>query len=119
MASILVIDDNDLNLSLIRDMLSSSGHTVHAANNGKSALEIASSLKLDLVLTDIQMPEMSGVDVMKNLKAIPNFQSVPIIAVTAHTMQGDKAEFLNAGFDSYLSKPLTLAKLLGIVNNYV
>ncbi len=118
MANILVIDDNDLNLCLIRDMLSASGHVVYTANSGKSALEMAPSLQLDLVLTDIQMPEISGIDVMKNLKSHPDYQGIPIVAVTAHTMQGDEVEFLNAGFDGYLSKPLTFNKLLDVVNKY-
>ncbi len=119
MASILIIDDNKLNLRLIRDMLSVSGHIVYTAESGKSALKMVAGIKLDLILTDIQMPEMSGVELMKSLKANPNCQGIPIIAVTAYTMQDDKTKIINYGFDDYLSKPLTLEKLLTTVNSHL
>lgn len=118
MANILVIDDNEMNLRLINDMLKAAGHVVQIANNGSCALEMVAANKFDIVLTDLQMPKISGIEIMNSLKANSSYRNIPIVAVTAHAMQGTDEELLEAGFDAYLSKPLALSELLELVDRF-
>jgi two-component system cell cycle response regulator len=103
---ILVIEDNPANMELARYVLEAFGYTVSAAVDGESGLELARAEPPDLVICDLQLPGIDGIEVAKRLKAQPALSRVPLIAVTAYAMVGDRERVLAAGFDGYISKPL-------------
>jgi len=111
MKRILVAEDRPASLELIRTVLESAGYEVIGAVDGQEAVEKASGNPVDLVLLDLQMPKMDGFDVLAQLRKDPRFQSIPIVALTASAMQGDRERALAAGFSSYLAKPVDLIVL--------
>ncbi|MEZ4629443.1 MAG: response regulator [Deinococcales bacterium] len=119
LTDILIVDDNELNLRLFHDMLSAKGYRVSIARNGFEGLDMASSLKPRLLLLDIQMPKLSGTDMLIALRQQPKLCHIPVIAVTALAMQQDEENLLAAGFDAYLSKPVSLKKLLLTVESHL
>jgi two-component system cell cycle response regulator len=106
MARILVIEDNPANMELARYVLEAFGYTVRAAVDGESGLALARAEPPDLVICDLQLPGIDGIEVAKRLKAQPALARVPLIAVTAYAMVGDRERVLAAGFDGYISKPI-------------
>jgi PAS domain S-box-containing protein len=118
-ASILIAEDNDINRELVTQMLARLGHDGTAAANGREALATAQRRVFDLVLMDIQMPEMDGVSAAAAIRALPGAHGgTPIVAVTANAMVGDRERYLAAGFDDYLAKPLHLDQLQEIVTRW-
>ena len=115
---ILVVEDNEKNMKLFRDVLVATGHRTLEATTGGEAVELATAHSLDLVLMDIQLPDISGVEALGRLRANERTASVPVIALTAQAMEGDRERFLAAGFDGYLSKPVNVADLIAIVKRY-
>lgn len=115
---ILVVDDNIRNLRLLHDMLEAIGHEVTAAESAQTGLEQARALHYDLIFMDVQMPQMSGIEVMETLKADASWQVTPIIAITAHAMRGDDRNLLKAGFDAYVSKPVSMQELLEVIEAF-
>jgi len=111
MKRILVAEDRPASLELIRMVLESTGYEVIVATDGQQAMEKASSNSVDLVLLDLQMPKIDGFGVVAHLRKDPRFASVPIVALTASAMQGDRERALAAGFSSYIAKPIDLAAL--------
>lgn len=105
-ARILVVEDNQANLELVRYLLEHAGHTVVVAEHGLAGLELALSERPDLVLSDLQMPFMDGYELLRQLRAHPTLGDVPVIAVTAFSMSGDRSKVMEAGFNGYLSKPI-------------
>lgn len=105
-ARILVIEDNSANLDLLIFLLTAFGHEPFSAVDGLEGLEAAKRLRPDLVVCDLQLPKVSGYDVARRLKAEPDFRAVPLIAVTAYAMPGDREKALSAGFDGYIAKPI-------------
>ncbi|WP_167590401.1 PAS domain-containing hybrid sensor histidine kinase/response regulator [Oceanidesulfovibrio indonesiensis] len=118
---ILVVDDNAMNQELMRMALGTKGYTVHNAYSGEDALEFLSVQPVDLVLMDIQMPEMDGLTAVKKLRkqrlAVPS--DVPVIAMTAHALPGDRERMIKAGCDDYLAKPVDMKELFGIMERYL
>jgi PAS domain S-box-containing protein len=110
---VLVAEDNPVSLTIIRDYLVAHAFRVVAAGNGVEALDRAAEFGPDLILMDIQMPEMDGLEACRRLRAIPRFASVPIVAMTALAMPGDRERCLGAGATDYITKPLSLRALLG------
>lgn len=106
MTRILVIEDNPANMELVRYVLESFGYAVSAAADGESGLELARAEPPDLVICDLQLPGIDGIEVTKRLKEQPALSRVPVIAVTAYAMVGDRERLLAAGFDGYIAKPL-------------
>lgn len=106
-AHILVVEDNPANLELVRYLLEMAGHTVTAAEHGEAGLEAALRDPPDLVLSDLQMPCMDGYVLLGHLRAHPALRNIPVVAVTAFSMSGDRHKVMQAGFDGYLSKPIT------------
>lgn len=106
MSRILIIEDNPASLELMRYLLKMSGHEVHAADDGAAGLEAARQLLPDLIICDVRLPKIDGYEVVRCLKADPGFRDVPVIAVTAQAMLGDRERGLAAGFDGYLYKPI-------------
>lgn len=103
---ILVIEDNEQNLYLVRYILEQKNYEVFAVPDGKSGIEMAASLKPDMILLDIQLPGMDGYSVARNLRRIPGLAETPIVAVTSYAMHGDREKVMEAGCNGYIEKPI-------------
>jgi two-component system cell cycle response regulator DivK len=112
---ILVVEDNELNMKLFRDVLVATGYRTLEATSGGEAVELATEHEPDLVLMDIQLPDLGGVQALGRLRANDRTASIPVLALTAQAMDGDRERFLAAGFDGYLSKPVNVRELIGTV----
>jgi two-component system cell cycle response regulator len=109
---VLTIDDEPDNLELVAESLEFYGMTVQVANNGVEAIQILETLSPTLVLCDLSMPQMDGWETRTRIKANPGMNTIPVIALSAHAMVGDKERALAAGFDGYLTKPLNIPSLV-------
>ncbi|MEW5986077.1 MAG: response regulator, partial [Chloroflexota bacterium] len=115
----LLAEDNEFNIQTISDYLLAKGFHVTVARNGSEAIERASDLRPDLILMDIQMPGMDGLEATRRLRADSALNTIPIIALTALAMPGDRERCLAAGANDYLSKPLTLSTLQTTIEGYL
>jgi two-component system, cell cycle response regulator DivK len=115
---ILVVEDNEKNMKLFRDVLNATGYRTLEATTGGEAVELATEQAPDLVLMDIQMPGVDGVEALRRLRADERTAAIPVLAVTAQAMQGDREHFLAEGFDGYLSKPVNVRELIGTVREH-
>jgi two-component system, cell cycle response regulator DivK len=115
---ILVVEDNERNMRLFRDVLRAAGHRTLEATTGEEAVELATEHGPDLVLMDIQLPGIDGLEALGRLRADERTRAVPVLALTAQAMEGDRERFLAAGFDGYLSKPVNIADLVDTVSRY-
>jgi two-component system response regulator len=113
MRRILVVEDNKDNMTLITDVLSSLDYEVIAAKDGEEAIEIAKTEKPDLILMDLSLPRMDGWTATRQLKSNTELAHIPVIALTAHAMIGDRERALAAGCDDYISKPINIRELAG------
>lgn len=116
---ILIVEDNDLNLKLFRDLLNANGYETVETKEGYEAINLTRSLKPDLILMDIQLPEISGLEVTKRIKADPEISSIPIIAVTAFAMKDDEEKIMRAGCQAYISKPISIAEFLSALKKFL
>jgi len=116
MSLVLIVEDNPRNMKLVRDVLQVKGHQTLEATTAEDGIALAVERRPDLVLMDIQLPGMNGIDALRVLRGDPATAKIPVIAVTASVMQQDRKLILEAGFDSYLGKPLNLAEFLAAVN---
>ena len=112
MFKILLVEDNEMNRDMLARRLERKGYEVVIAIDGQEAVRMAQSLTPDLILMDIRLPVMDGWEAMRRIKIIPEMQSIPIIALTAHAMAGDMEKCLDAGCDDYDTKPIDLPRLL-------
>ena len=112
---ILIVEDNPQNMRLMEMILRAKNYTLFKATDGEEALDITTKEQPDLVLMDIRLPKVIGLDVARRLKENPAFSHIPIIALTAHAMKGDKEKAIEAGCDSYLSKPINTRELPRLV----
>ena len=112
---ILVAEDNELNMKLFRDVLVATGYRTLEATTGGEAVELATEHAPDLVLMDIQLPDFDGVQALGRLRANKRTAAIPVLALTAQAMDGDRERFLAAGFNGYLSKPVNVRELIGTV----
>jgi two-component system cell cycle response regulator DivK len=117
-AQILVVEDNEKNMKLFRDVLLATGYRTLEATTGGQAVELATEHSPDLVLMDIQLPDIDGIEALGRLRADDRTASMPVLALTAQAMEGDRERFLAAGFDGYLSKPVNVADLLATVKRH-
>jgi len=117
MSLILIVEDNEKNLKLVRDVLQVKGYATIEAVNAEDGIELASARKPDLILMDIQLPGMSGIDALKVLRGNPGTAGIPVIAVTASVMQQDRKQITEAGFNAYVGKPINLKEFLDAVRN--
>jgi CheY-like chemotaxis protein len=113
MAKILLVEDNEMNRDMLSRRLLRKGYAVVCALDGLEAVSLAASEGPDLILMDMRLPELDGWEATRRIKSAPNTRSIPIIALTAHAMAGDRDQALAAGCDDYDSKPVDLARLLG------
>ena len=118
-ARILVVEDNDRNLKLVRDVLRYAGFDVVEARTGEQGVELARACPPDLVLMDIGLPGMDGSDALRELRATPATAGIPVVAVTAFAMAQDRERTRTAGFDGYLTKPLDIRALPDQVRSYL
>jgi two-component system cell cycle response regulator DivK len=112
---ILVVEDNEKNMKLLRDVLQATGYRTLEASTAGQALTMATDHAPALVLMDIRLPDMDGVEALRRLRADERTASIPVLAVTAQAMKGDRDRFMAAGFDGYLSKPVDIDELLASV----
>jgi two-component system cell cycle response regulator DivK len=115
---ILIVEDNERNMKLFCDLLQASGYHTLEATTGESAVELALEHGPDLVLMDIQLPDIDGVEALGRLRADERSATLPVLALTAQAMEGDRERFLAAGFDGYLSKPVDIAEFVTTVKRY-
>ena len=118
MFNILVVEDHPNNMELIVEILNNNGFIIDMAENGKEAVEKAERKIYDLILMDIELPEMNGIVATKLIKSKPEYKDKPVIALTAYAMKGDKEKFLSEGFDDYISKPIDISEFIKKVEKY-
>ena len=112
---ILVVEDNEKNMKLFRDVLRATGYRTLEASTGRQALMLAAAHGPALVLMDIRLPDMTGVEALSRLRMDERTARMPVLALTAQAMKGDRERFIEAGFDGYLSKPVDIDELLATV----
>ncbi len=117
--SILIVEDNELNMKLFNDLLEAHGYNTLQSRNGIEAFELVRQHRPDLVLMDIQLPEVSGLEVIKWLKEDEDLREIPVIAITAFAMKGDEVRIREAGCEAYLSKPISVANFLDVVTQHL
>ncbi len=117
--TVLIVEDNELNMKLFRDLLEAHGIAAIETRNGMDVLDIAREKKPDLILMDIQLPEVSGLDVTKWLKGDEALKSIPVIAVTAFAMKGDEEKIRQGGCEDYISKPISVSRFLEVIQTYL
>jgi two-component system cell cycle response regulator DivK len=115
MKRILIVEDNDKNLKLLRDVLQADGHETLEAMTGGAGIALALGERPDLILMDIQLPDMNGVAALQRLRAEPATAAIPVVAVTASVMQNERCRIVEAGFDGFLGKPFALREMLELV----
>ncbi len=117
--TVLIVEDNELNMKLFHDLLEAFGIGTIQTNDGRNVLDLARTHRPDLILMDIQLPEVSGLDVTKWLKEDAELKDIPVIAVTAFAMKGDEQKAREGGCDDYISKPISVGKFMDVVNTYL
>ncbi len=116
--TVLVVEDNDLNMKLFQVLLETHGYNVLQTKDGMEVLSLARQHHPDLILMDIQLPEVSGLEVTTWLKEDEKLKSIPVIAVTAFAMKGDEGKILEAGCDAYIGKPISLPDFIQAVERF-
>jgi CheY-like chemotaxis protein len=117
--TILYVEDNPHNLRLVRKMLSIGNYEVFEATTGQMGLELAQSLNPDLILMDINLPDIDGLEVTARLRQLPAFAHTPIVALTANAMHGDRERITSSGCDGYLAKPVSRNELNNVVSRFL
>ena len=117
--TVLVVEDNELNMKLFHDLLEAHGYNILQTKDGMDALRIAREHKPDLILMDIQLPEVSGLEVTKWIKEDENLKSIPVIAVTAFAMKGDEEKIRDGGCEAYIAKPISVTNFLETVQRFL
>ncbi len=119
MKKILIVEDNPMNMELILDLLELYGYDVTKAEDGIKALERLAEKKFDIILLDMQLPKMDGLEVLDQIKNNPATADIPVVAVTAHAMKGSEEHFIEMGCVDYVSKPIDIHKFRDLINKYL
>ena len=117
--TVLVVEDNELNMKLFHDLLEANGYNIVQTRSGLEAIDLAREHRPDLILMDIQLPEVSGLEVTKWIKEDDDLRLIPVIAVTAFAMKGDEERIRQGGCEAYLSKPISVTKFIETVKSYL
>jgi two-component system, cell cycle response regulator DivK len=117
--TILIVEDNDLNMKLFHDLLEAHGYNTLQTKDGIEALKLAREHRPDLILMDIQLPEISGLEVTKWMKEDEELKSIPIVAVTAFAMKGDEEKMREGGCEAYLAKPISVANFINTLKIFL
>jgi two-component system, cell cycle response regulator DivK len=116
--TVLIVEDNELNMKLFHDLLDAHGYSILQTRNGMDALRLARQHMPDLILMDIQLPEVSGLEVTKWLKDDDALRHIPVVAVTAYAMRGDEDRMRQGGCEAYISKPISIASFIETVRKF-
>ena len=116
---VLIVEDNDLNMKLFNDLLEAHGYCTLQTKDGVEALRMARLHRPDLILMDIQLPEVSGLEITKRLKADEELRSIPVVAVTAFAMKGDEEKIRQGGCEGYIAKPISIAGFIKVVEHHL
>jgi two-component system cell cycle response regulator DivK len=117
--TVLIVEDNELNMKLFNDLLEAHGYFTLQTKDGVEALRMARTHRPDLILMDIQLPEVSGLEVTKWLKEDDDLRTIPIIAVTAFAMKGDEQKIRDGGCEAYIAKPISVASFMNTVERFL
>jgi two-component system cell cycle response regulator DivK len=117
--TILIVEDNKLNMKLFHDLLEAQGYDTLQTKDGREALQLAREHRPDLVFMDIQLPEVSGLEVTKWIKEDDDLKAIPVIAVTAFAMKGDEEKIRQGGCEAYIAKPISVTQFLETVHSFV
>ena len=117
--TVLVVEDNELNMKLFHDLLEANGYNIVQTRNGLEAIDLAREHHPDLILMDIQLPEVSGLEVTKWIKEDDELRTIPVIAVTAFAMKGDEERIRQGGCEAYISKPISVTSFLDTVRRFL
>jgi two-component system cell cycle response regulator DivK len=117
--TVMIVEDNELNMKLFHDLLEANGYRTIQTRNGTEALSLAREHRPDLILMDIQLPEVSGLDVTRWIKEDETIRHIPVIAVTAFAMKGDEERIRAGGCEAYLSKPISVTKFIETVRHFL
>ncbi|TFF27374.1 response regulator [Jiella endophytica] len=117
--TVMIVEDNELNMKLFRDLLVAHGFETVQTRSGLEAMDLARAHKPDLILMDIQLPEISGLDVTRQLKADPELFKIPIVAVTAFAMKGDEERIRQGGCEAYISKPISVNRFMEVIRSFL
>ena len=117
--TVLVVEDNELNMKLFNDLLEAHGYKVVQTRDGLTALDMARKHMPDLILMDIQLPEVSGIEVTKWLKDDAELHAIPVVAVTAFAMKGDEQKIREGGCEAYISKPISVVSFLQTIDGFL
>lgn len=116
---ILIVEDNELNMKLFEDLLGAHGYATVKTREGIKVVDIARAEKPDLIIMDIQLPEISGLEITQRLKADEELRKIPVVAVTAFAMKGDEEKIRQGGCEDYISKPISITEFMRVVEKYV
>ena len=117
--TVLIVEDNELNMKLFRDLLEAHGYQTSGTSNGFEALDLVRKLRPDLILMDIQLPLLDGYEATRRIKADPELRATPIIVVTSYALSGDETKAREAGCDAYVTKPFSPRNLLAKIREYL
>ena len=117
--TVLIVEDNELNLKLFTDLLRANGYLTVSTRDGRQAVEMTRRHRPDLILMDIQLPEISGLEITRILKDDPELQAIPVIAVTAFAMKGDEEKIREGGCEGYIAKPISVSSFLQTVSRFL
>lgn len=117
--TVLIVEDNELNMKLFHDLLDAHGYATIQARSGMDALALAREHRPQLILMDIQLPEVSGLEVTKWIKDDDQLMAIPIVAVTAFAMKGDEERIRQGGCEAYISKPITIGSFIDTVRRFI
>ena len=117
--TVMIVEDNELNMKLFRDLIEAYGYETVQTRSGLNAVELAREHRPDLILMDIQLPEISGLEVTRKLKDDPELRRIPVIAVTAFAMKGDEVKIREGGCEGYIAKPISVPTFLETVAKFL
>jgi len=117
--TILIVEDNDLNMKLFHDLLEAHGYRTVQTKDGMEALKLARLHRPDLILMDIQLPEVSGLEVTRWIREDADLKAIPIVAVTAFAMKGDEEKIRQGGCEAYIAKPISISKFLETIESFL
>ena len=117
--TVLIVEDNELNMKLFNDLVETRGHHIVQTRSGIEAVDLAHKYRPDLILMDIQLPEVSGLEVTRWLKDDEDLRNIPIVAISAFAMKGDEEKILRSGCAAYLSKPISVARFFETIDHFL
>ena len=116
---VLIVEDNELNMKLFRDLIETCGHEILETRDGIEALKLAREHRPDLILMDIQLPEVSGLEITRWLKEDDELRTIPVVAVTAFAMKGDEEKIRSGGCEAYIAKPISIGNFLETIGRFL